>query len=237
VEEHRFPSVTLGNERRVWSYLPAGAGDGTEPLPVLVLLDGWEWAEAMPIAPTLDNLISEERIPPMAALLVESLDYLTRGRELPCQAPFPAFLADELLPWARSKWLITDEPARTIVAGQSYGGLAAAYASLTRPEVFGNAISQSGSFWWFEGWESAGRFDGDTSGWLVREVNERTPVPVRLWLEVGSFEYEEDRASNLAMRHALNAHGYDHSYREYEGGHSWLNWRGSIADALIDLTS
>ncbi len=71
-----------------------------------------------------------------------------RNRELPCNPSFVDFLVQELPPWVRERYHVTTDPAKTIVAGQSYGGLAAAYAGFCHSDVFGNALSQSGSFWW-----------------------------------------------------------------------------------------
>ena len=59
-------------------------------------------------------------------------------------------LTDELLPWATARWPLTADPARTVVAGQSLGGLGAAYAGLTAPHRFGGVLAQSGSYWWPE---------------------------------------------------------------------------------------
>ncbi len=42
---------------------------------------------------------------------------------------------------------MTADPARTIVGGSSYGGLAAAFAGLRASDIFGNVLLQSGSFW------------------------------------------------------------------------------------------
>lgn len=42
----------------------------------------------------------------------------------------------------------SDRGDRTVVAGQSFGGLSALYAGLHWPERFGCVLSQSGSYWW-----------------------------------------------------------------------------------------
>ena len=33
----------------------------------------------------------------------------------------------------------------------------------------------------------------------------------------------------------LRAKGYEVEYRDFAGGHDWVNWRGSIADGLMTL--
>lgn len=236
VSEHPFRSEILGNERRIWVHVPAGVQQGATEFPSLVLLDGWEWACAEPLAPTLDNLIAAGAIPPMVTVMVESLDYLTRGMEYPCYEPFVRSLADELLPWMRDRWRATADPARTIVAGQSYGGLAATFAGFTRPDIFGSVLSQSGSFWWIPGWEELPVADLADRGWLIDRFEEAPRLPLRVYLDIGTPEYAIDVESNRIFRDVLTSKGYDLTYREFDAGHHWLCWRGTIADALIALT-
>jgi enterochelin esterase-like enzyme len=63
-------------------------------------------------------------------------------------AIFAAFVAGELVPWAVATWRCTDDPARTVVAGSSLGGLGATFMALRHPHRFGNVVAQSPSFWW-----------------------------------------------------------------------------------------
>ena len=68
--------------------------------------------------------------------------------DLVANPEFADFMATELIPWVRAHYNVTRDPARTVVSGESAGGLAAAYMGLRHPEVFGNVFSQSGAFWW-----------------------------------------------------------------------------------------
>ena len=67
-------------------------------------------------------------------------------------------------------------------------------------------------------------------------------LPVRFYMEVGV--YETDRSPNQGpgqvwpnrhFRDVLRAKGYDVDYREFAGAHEYLNWRGTISDALAAL--
>ena len=51
-----------------------------------MLLDGRDWTEA-PIFPTLDNLVADGLLPPLVAVLRDSIDFATRARELPAGSP------------------------------------------------------------------------------------------------------------------------------------------------------
>jgi hypothetical protein len=113
-------------------------------------------------------------------VLPDSVDEPTRWAEMTCRPAYAAFLADELLPWAATRLPLTDDPARTVVAGQSLGGLTAAHAALSAPHRFGNALVQSGSFWWP---------DGPDTEWLTREIARIPRLPVRFRLSYGEQEW------------------------------------------------
>ncbi|EFF93702.1 conserved hypothetical protein, partial [Streptomyces sp. e14] len=80
VTEHVVASELLGDSRRVWLYEPAAehAGRAAGGLPVLLLLDGEHWQPRLGLARLLDNLIADGRVPPLAAVLPESVDAGTR---------------------------------------------------------------------------------------------------------------------------------------------------------------
>lgn len=226
VTAHEVPSGELGGTRRVWLYEPPLASGRQEELPVLVLLDGEHWQPRLGLAHLLDNLIADGRIPPVAALLPDSVDSGTRWAHLTCRPEFVAFLADELLPWASERLPVTRDPARTVVAGQSLGGLCAAHAAVSAPGRFGNVLAQSGSFWWP---------DGPQAEWLTDRIARTPRLPVRFWLSFGEQEWVALPAARR-LREVLAAAGYDDArYREFNGGHDYLCWRTELADGLVDL--
>ncbi|MFE6933374.1 enterochelin esterase [Streptomyces sp. NPDC057699] len=227
VAAHEVPAVKLGGgTRRVWLYEPAPGPERPAELPVLVLLDGEHWQPHLGLAHLLDNLIADGRIPPLVALLPDSVDADTRWSELTCRPEFAAFLADELLPWAAARLPVTDDPARTVVAGQSLGGLGAAHAAMSAPGRFGNVLAQSGSFWWP---------DGPRAEWLTDRIARTPRLPVRFRLSFGEQEWVALPAARR-LRAVLEQAGYDDaSYREVNGGHDYLWWRTELADGLVEL--
>jgi enterochelin esterase-like enzyme len=226
VATERLSSPRLGNERQVFTYKPADY-DAGRTYPLLICFDGWAFAQEsyVPVPTVLDNLIAEESIPPVVAVLPDSLDSATRLRELNLHEPFVEFLTEELLPWTHDRLSFDDDPKRTVVAGASLGGLAAAFCGLRRPDLFGLVLSQSGSF----------------QRGLPEAFAEADRLPVRFALDVGVLEtttferFASIYHSNLHMRDVLVAKGYDVSFREFPGGHDYLWWRETIADGLIAL--
>lgn len=77
----------------------------------------------------------------------------------------------------------SDRADRTVVAGQSFGGLSALYAGLHWPERFGCVLSQSGSYWW-------PHRGGHQEGMLLEQLNtgEVSAEGLRIVLEAGVRE-------------------------------------------------
>ena len=240
VTAHRIGGPHPGGERDAWLYAPAQpaapvagpvADQPVAPvavqLPLLVLLDGEIWARRLPVFPMLDNLIADGTIPPLAAVVLAAGGRITRFTEYPCDDRFAAYLAEDVTPWAADRLGATADPAATIVAGQSLGGLAAAYAAYRAPHRFGNVLSQSGSFWWP---------NAPGAEWLTARYAAADRLPLRFHLEVGRDEWT-GIGPNRRLRDALNAKGYPVTYTEYSGGHDQACWQVGLAGALHALTS
>jgi enterochelin esterase-like enzyme len=234
VEKRRFSSTILRNERDVWVYTPPGFMQTGGHYPLLVLFDGPSYIDIVPTPVILDNLIAKGLIPAMVAISVGNTTAGSRAFELPCSAEFADFLAIEIAPFMRKNYNATERANDVAIGGSSLGGLAAAFVALKHPEVFGNVLSQSGSFWW--------KPDGQASPeWLTKQFADSPKLNIRMFLEVGLME---DGATltgpsmldtNRRMKDALIGKGYAIHYQEFNGGHEYLNWRGSFADGLIYL--
>lgn len=238
LEAQRFSSAILGNSRDIHLYRPAGWQPGAPGNALLVLFDGESYTRELATPTVLDNLIGAGRLPPTAAIFISNPSNETRSRELPPNPDFTRFLAEELMPWARARGLHAPA-ASTVVAGASYGGLAAAWAGFSHPELFGKVYSQSGSFWWAPGWESAGAF-GPEGEWLSRRFASREKLPLTFQLEAGLFEMGRDgqvgiRDATRHLRDLLLAKGYTVGHREYAAAHGYEQWGMSFAEGLLAL--
>ena len=227
---YKAKSKALGNERPVLVYTPAGFSKQTK-YPLVVMFDGDAAITKLGLPIILDELIAAKKIPPVVVLLVGNA---ARAKELPWNPVFADFVAHDLVPWVRANFSATADPKLTVIAGISFGGLAAAYAAVRHPNVYGNVLSQSGSYWW-----SAD--DAPEPEVHARDIAARPRLPLRWWLEAGHYEVGSPKphaphlTANRHMRDVLQAKGYDFTYREYYGGHEYISWRGSIADGLIAL--
>ncbi len=249
IEKHQFKSTLLKNKREIAVYLPPEYSKSAKPYPLLVLFDEIPYLGEhnqpglVPTPTILNNLIAEKRIPPIVALLVGNGPDDARSHELPCNPIFADFLTTELLPWAHSLYNFSSDPRQTVVAGSSYGGLAAAYAGLRHSETFGNILSQSGSFHWTPP-KSDNSSDSESASepnWVAKQFIASPKLPLRFYLDAGSAEIDFSGKGHSillttrTLRDVLLAKGYEVHFQEFAGGHDYLSWRGTLADSLIFL--
>jgi enterochelin esterase-like enzyme len=236
LHREKFISKLLRNERPIWIYTPHGYAADKRPYSLLVLSDGGLYVNSAQVATTLDNLIAARQIPPLVAVMVDNPD---RFHELACSSAYDDFLTQEVVPWARANYHATDRPEQTIIGGASLGGLAAACVGFKHPEVFGNVLSQSGSFPWKpdeeKDWE-----------WLTRQFGKSPRLPLRFSFEAGLMENLGGGppgrpipppllTANRHLRDTLQSKGYSVHYTEFIGNHTMFTWRGTLGSHLIAL--
>ncbi|TPW18896.1 MAG: enterochelin esterase, partial [Elusimicrobia bacterium] len=243
LEPRRVASEVLGNDRQVTVYTPPGYSPKGPPYPLLVLFDEEDYLNILGAAATLDNLTADRKIPPHVAMLVGNAPGEARAKELPCNPDFARYLSEELVPWVRREYTVASDPARTIIGGLSYGALAAACAAFRHPELFGNVLSQSGSYW-HPGPEPPKPAPKDPyaePNHVARLFAESPRLPLRFYLDAGSDELDYSARGgsilipNRHLRDVLRAKGYAIRYQEFLGGHDYLSWRGTLADGLMFL--
>ena len=235
----RRPSVPQGGLERVEigsgttaSIVHVYRASGTETatdVALAILFDGGTLLD-IDIAATFDNLVHEQAIEPLVAVLVESIRGSarrgpTRVESLTAPDMFESFVVDELIPVLVDRLPITDDPSRSAVVGQSLGGLAALWLAHRHHGLFGCAVAQSSSLWWPGG-------NGQLSGDDVLAAYAGSVPPVRLFVEAGSEETDV-LSGNRRLRELLRDVSDSAAYREYRGGHDYACWRGGIADGLM----
>jgi enterochelin esterase-like enzyme len=243
VEKHSLTSALLKNTRDVWVYTPPGYSKTAPPYGLLLVFDGDTYIKVVPTPVTLDNLIADQRVPPLVAVMIGNAPH-ARSSELPCNPAFAEFLSAELVPWLHRLYNVTSDPRQVTIGGSSYGGLAATYAAYRHPEVFGNVLSQSGSYWWTPPTDPSkpSSFDPDSEhGYVAGLFIDSPRLPIRFYLDAGSLEVDRSGGGgsilvpNRDFRNVLLSKGYEVHYQQFQGAHDYLSWRGTLADGLILL--
>ena len=255
VEEFTSHSEILNNERHILVYTPPNYSINHSSYHFLLLFDGLIFEEICKVSSIFDNLIADEKIPPIIAIQVQNFmdtSLARRARELPPNPKFVEYITKELLPWVHDNFNITPNPSQSVIAGLSYGGIASTYIAFKHPEIFGNVLSMSGGFSWSPGvefwlnrirefndferwWSEEDEREGD---WLARQFARSEKLPIKFYLDIGILEKTDPTQLFIANRHfrtVLQAKGYPVYYKEFLGGHDFVCWRGSIADGLIYL--
>lgn len=134
-------------------------------------------------------------------------------------------------------------PDRTVVAGQSLGGVAAADLVLRHPELATRAIVQSGSFWL--GSQRRGEGEGELLRWLRHRSEARSlqrprsdqhphdgqGLGARLVVQCGVHE-DGLRQGARTVSELLGVEGALLEYREERGGHDYAWWRHALSWGL-----
>ncbi|WP_170175760.1 alpha/beta hydrolase-fold protein [Propionibacterium australiense] len=232
VEDRR---VVAGQERRVRLYIPA-VGNST-PLGLLVITDAEVWLDRMRLPGAIDTAITSSRIRPFAILGIDNLDIPDRIAILGGRTGLVDDIAHHLVPRIRADHpeLTWDGRERTVISGQSLGGVTALTAALTAPHVFGTVLAHSPSMWWRPDArrKPADLSERDTS-WVTEHVLSAPPADVRVRLGVGSLE--GPMVSHVERLHdGLVMAGVDSQLTVYSGGHDLAWWRGALLDDLCEL--
>jgi enterochelin esterase family protein len=227
--ESRVLRTTL--EISIWSATGAGAG---EPLPLLVVHDGPEYAEYSSLLRYLDYAWGEGDVPTMrAALLPPPGD---RNQSYSAATRYARALVWEIVPALTELAPAPDERAMRVGMGASLGALALLHAHRLHPQSFGGLFLQSGSYFrqrfdpheaGFVRFRRISRFVGEIlgdRGWFE-------PVPVKM--TCGTVE--ENLANNRAVAAALAEHGYEVDLVENRDAHNWTAWRDTLDPHLADL--
>lgn len=235
VSTFTFRSAALGNSREITVSHPRNLDPADPSIVVAVLFDGERALREIEAPRMLDTLTRQGRLPPVVAVLVPSIDSDTRSRELPSSSVFADALADVIVPEVATRTGIKPDPARTVVAGASYGGLGAATVAFRRHDVFGNVLSMSGSFWW-----SPDGVDTDGMPYVAKLIADSQKLPVRFFLSAGAFETGNSGVAGILetsrqLRDTLRIRGYETFWKQYSGGHDYFIWRGTLADGMIAL--
>jgi enterochelin esterase-like enzyme len=171
----------------------------------------------------------------MIAVLVDN-PAANRDQELSCSREFSDFVAKELLPWIRTNYRVSLNAEDVVISGSSLGGLQATCTAFWHPELFGNVLAQSSSYWWKP--DSEPEYE-----WIARQFETSKKLSLKFYLTVGKYETLPKPGNtnqllvNRKFADVLKQKGYAVSYLEFYGAHEYVDWQGTLADGLISLSA
>lgn len=229
LQEYKFESKNLKEPRKIYCYTPYGYNEEDVPYGFIVLTDAHQYIKMFSVIQVLDNLIADKKIPPIVAILIDSTE--TRYEELTCNDVFCSIIVDELIPWVKKNFNVSTNPQDAIIAGSSIGGLNASYLGLKHPEVFGNILSQSGSYWY-----KPENYKADENEcWMSSQFKVIDKLPLKFYLNSGILEDKSISNTNFELRDTLIAKGYSVDFEIFKSGHDGLCWGETLAQGLISL--
>ena len=215
---------------QLWS---SPGGRPGQPLPLLVVHDGPEYARYAGLLAFLGQATRAGRLPPLRAALLAPVD---RDEHYSASAAWSRALTAELLPALEE--LAPAPPGRRfrVGMGASLGALATLAAAAADPGAFGGLFLQSGSFF-------QRRLDRQEAGhprfaricrFVAGVLGSGGPrEPATAVLTCGTVE--ENLANNQAVRAALAAKGWDARLRQQPDAHNWTAWRDALDPWLLQL--
>ncbi len=215
---------TVPYQRKVAVYIPARYHGKTE-LPFLIVQDGMGYRDV--VSKTLDTLISEKRLPQMAAIFINSGGGDAQGSQRGLEYDtvddtYTEFVEKEVLPLVAEKYKLkfTKDPAGRATMGGSSGGAAAFTMAWFHPELYGKVLTYSGTY---VNQQSPENRKTPHGAWEYHEnlIRRAAKKPIKIWLEVSEKDngWDRDEASlhnwvmaNQRMAEELKKKDYDYRY-------------------------
>jgi enterochelin esterase family protein len=242
-----YDSPSLGMDRRLTIYTPAGYETSGKRYPVFYLLHGMggdenAWSEVGRAAQILDNLIAQGKAEPMIVVMTNgnaameaapgesSLGWeqqpsfqLPKTMKGSFETHFP-----EVVKFVEKNYRTKKGKSHRAIAGLSMGGFHSLHISKQYPDMFD-----------YVGLFSAATMPGkaedspvyaDLEGKLAVQFGKK---PSLYWIAIGKDDFLYQM--NVEFRKLLDAKGYSYEYFENGEGHIWKNWRIYLTEFLPRL--
>ena len=228
--------------RKYWIYLPPNyQTNSTTSYLLMLFLDGSSYLDDMPAHIYLEKLIAAGEIPPFIAVFLNYADGALRTKEYNCNDRFTQFLCCDFIEKLRreNQLNITTDPNCSTIIGASYAGLAAFYATLKRPDMFGHCIAQSPAFVG----QPLSKLDA-----MIHHASLQSNHSTFAF-EIGSYEnnmmqleYEDGTVQHCSslgvMKHVyeeMQENNLTTSLHEFVGGHNYICYRISLYDRIKEV--
>lgn len=223
----------FGAPRMVRVYVPRRARERDRPL--LLLFDGQNVFDDAPSfaggwhAHAAVERLAKNVSPPVIVGLdhgnerrIAELSPFSFGPHAGRAEAFLGWVTGFLLQHIRHHFSVSHDPRKVVIGGSSMGGLAALYAHLASPHLFGGSIAMSPSFW-------VGR--GAMFDWTRQR---HVPRDGRFYLDAGGREPPGMMRGAAAMAELLHQRGAGRLWfrPDPKGGHREADWRRRLLGAL-----
>lgn len=231
-----YDSPTLGKDRRVTVYTPAGYETSGKRYPVFYLLHGMggdeeAWMALGRTSQILDNLIAQGKAEPMIVVMTNgnvdqeaapgesSLGLKAPDMNLPhtMEGSFETSFPD-VVKFIDSTFRTIPEKEARAIAGLSMGGFHSMHISKQYPDMFDYVGLFSAAILPREG--STSPVYQDLEGKLKVQFEKK---PALYYIAIGNTDFLFD--ANKQYRQLLDSHDYPYEYYETGEGHIWKNWR------------
>ena len=232
-----YDSPSLGMDRRLTIYTPAGYETSGKRYPVFYLLHGMggdenAWSELGRATQILDNLIAQGKAEPMILVMTNgnaALEAAPGESSLGWEAQ-PAFQLPktmegsfethfpEVVKFVDKHYRTKSGKKNRAIAGLSMGGFHSLHISKQYPDMFDYVGLFSAAI--FPGKNVESPVYENMEGKLAMQFAKR---PALYWIAIGKTDFLYK--ANEEYRKLLDAKGYPYEYFENEDGHIWRNWR------------
>ena len=236
-----YNSPTLGMDRRLTVYTPAGYEEGKDSYPVFYLLHGMggdenAWSELGRAAQILDNLIAQGKAEPMIVVMTNgnaalqaapgesSLGFTAPTMNLPktMEGSFETAFPD-VVKFIDKNYRTKADKKHRAIAGLSMGGFHSLHISKQYPDMF----DYVGLF------SAAIMPDQKVSSPIYENFDAKLKTqfdkkPALYYIAIGDKDFLYP--ANTQFRQMLDQKGYKYTYFETPDGHIWKNWRIYLTD-------
>ena len=237
VAQVRYYSKSLSRFRRVHVYTPPGYEKNADSYPVLYLLHGAfdcdnSWSTVGQAGQILDDLIAAGKAKPMIVVMpMGHTGPFSFGPGNDFTKQMEEFVKDfqqDIRPLVEQRYRTSAKREHRAIAGLSMGGahtLDIAFSNLADYSYVG--VFSSGVF----GIERGA--DGPGAAWEAKHKKDLEDVELRKGLRLVWFATGKDDflvATTKGTVETLKKKGLEVTYKETEGGHTWLNWRDYLQE-------
>ena len=232
-----YDSPSLGMDRRLTIYTPAGYETSGKRYPVFYLLHGMggdenAWSELGRATQILDNLIAQGKAEPMIVVMTNgnaaleaapgesSLGWekqptfqLPKTMEGSFEMHFP-----EVVKFVDNHYRTKANKKNRAIAGLSMGGFHSLHISKQYPDMFNYVGLFSAAIMLSK--NATSPVYEDMEGKLATQFAKK---PALYWIAIGKTDFLYK--ANVEYRKLLDEKGYPYEYFENDDGHIWRNWR------------